>query len=104
MEPAQIIAMVLGSTVLGGVITKSMDWIRDARAGHLQARRAEVDRAKSAEAVALEKRDAAIDAEEEQARKTRIAEESLAIHRRVIIDAPCLGPEALPPYYPSRKD
>ncbi|MCB8043619.1 hypothetical protein JM654_03770 [Microbacterium oxydans] len=45
MEPAQIIAALLGSSVLGGVVTKSIDWIRDARAGHLSERRAEVDRA-----------------------------------------------------------
>lgn len=110
MEPAQIIAAILGSSVLGGVVTKSIDWIRDARAGQLQKRRAEVDRAiaerdgaRTERDEALDERDAAIDAEEEQARRTRIAEESLAIHRRVIIDAPCLGPERLPPY-PSRKD
>jgi len=48
MEPAQIIAAILGSSVLGGVLTKSIDWIRDARAGHLSERRAEVDRPSNA--------------------------------------------------------
>ncbi len=99
MEPAQIIAALLGSSVLGGVIAKALDWIRDARAGHLQQRRAEVDRAFAERDAAFAERDRAVEAEEDQARKTRIAEESLHIHRRVIIDAPCLGPQALPPYF-----
>jgi len=103
MEPAQIIALLAGSTVLGGVITKTLDWIRDARAGQLQARRAEVDRALQDRDKAIEQREAAIEAEDAQARLTRRVEESLAIHRHIIIDAPCLGPTALPPY-PSRKD
>ncbi len=96
MEPAQIIAALLGSSVLGGVITKVIDWVRDARAGQLQQRRAEVDRA-------IAERDKAEDEADALARRGRIVEESLAIHRRVIIDAPCLGPERLPAY-PSRKD
>ncbi len=103
MEPAQIIAAVLGSSVLGGVITKSMDWIRDARAGHLQERRAEVDKATQHAALETKRADAAEAAEDAAARRSRIVEESLAVHRRLIIDSPCLGPEHLPPY-PSRKD
>ena len=103
MEPAQIIAAVLGSSVLGGVITKSIDWFRDARAGQLQKRRAEVDRAITERDKAITDLEAAEAAEDAQARRARIVEESLAVHRRVIIDAPCLGPEALPAY-PSRKD
>lgn len=103
MEPAQIIAALLGSSVLGGVVTKSLDWIRDARAGHLSERRAEVDRA-TQRATAEEKRaDEAEAAEDAAARRARVVEESLAVHRRIIIDAPCLGPSALPAY-PSRKD
>lgn len=103
MEPAQIIAAILGSTVLGGVITKSMDWIRDARAGHLQQRRAEVDKATQHATLETQRADQAEAAEDIAARRARIVEESLAVHRRIIIDAPCLGPEHLPTY-PSRKD
>lgn len=103
MEPAQIIAALLGSSVLGGVITKSMDWIRDARAGHLSERRAEVDRATQRATQAEQRAEASEEAEDAAARRSRVVEESLAVHRRIIIDAPCLGPSELPPY-PSRKD
>ncbi|GGH34279.1 hypothetical protein [Microbacterium album] len=100
---AQLVAALGSSTVLGIVITKVFDWVRDARAGHLQRRRAEVDRAITERDKALVALEASECAEEDAARRVRIVEESLAIHRRVIIDAPCLGPEALPTY-PSRKD
>ena len=103
MEPAQFIAAILGSTVLGGVITKTMDWIKDARAGHLSERRAEVDRATQRATEAERRADASEAAEDAAARRSRVVEESLAVHRRIIIDAPCLGPSALPAY-PSRKD
>lgn len=103
MEPAQIIAALLGSSVLGGVLTKSIDWIRDARAGHLSERRAEVDRAIQRAATEEERANAAEAAEDATARRNRVIEESLAVHRRIIIDAPCLGPSSLPEY-PSRKD
>lgn len=103
MEPVQFIAAFLGSSVLGGVITKSMDWIRDARAGHLSERRAEVDRATQRATQAEQRAEASEEAEDAAARRTRVVEESLAVHRRIIIDASCLGPSDLPPY-PSRKD
>lgn len=98
MEPAQIIAAILGSSVLGGVITKSMDWIRDARAGHLSERRAEVDKATQRASAEERRADEAEAAEDAAARRTRVVEESLAVHRRIIIDAPCLGPSHLPVY------
>lgn len=103
MEPAQIIAALLGSTVLGGIVAKALDWWKDARAGQLQERRAEVDRAIQAKDRETQRADDAEAAEEVQARRVRILEESLAVHRRVIIDASCLGPGYLPDY-PSRKD
>lgn len=91
MEPAQILAAVLGSSVIGGVVVKSMEWIKDAKAGRMQNRRAEVDRA-------IAERDEAEEAEEKLSRRLRVVEESLAIHRRIIIDAQCLGPDKLPKY------
>ncbi len=103
MEPAQILAAILGSTVLGGIVTKIIDWIRDARAGQLQKRRAEVDTATQRADAAERRADAAEAAEDEQARRNRILEEHLAVHRLIIINAPCLGPEHLPAYV-SRKD
>ena len=98
MEPAQIIAAILGSSVLGGVLTKSIDWIRDARAGHLSERRAEVDRATQRATEAEKRADDAEAAENAAARRNRVVEESLAVHRRIIIDASCLGPSELPAY------
>lgn len=96
MEPAQLLTIILSSSVVSGVALRLFDWARDAHKGQLQKRRAEVDRA-------ITRAESAEAAEDAQARRTRIVEESLAVHRRVIIDAPCLGPEALPAY-PSRKD
>lgn len=97
MEPAQLWTLILTSSVVGGVLTKLIDWARDAVSGHLKERRAEVDRA-------IAERDAAKTAEAEWARRVRIVEESLAIHRLVIINAPCLGPEDLPEYPARRKE
>jgi hypothetical protein len=99
MEPAQIIAAILGSTVLGGVVTKLIDWVRDARAGQLQKRRAEVDRAEVEKDKALARADAAEAAEDAEARWCRIVEEGWARDRRTMIAA---GLEPSP--YPSRKD
>ena len=100
MEAAQLITIILSSSVVSGIVLKLFDLIKDARAGQLQQRRAEVDRAETAKDKALARAEAA---EEAQARRTRIVEESLAVHRRLIIDAPCLGPGTLPDY-PSRSE
>ena len=103
METSQVITIILSSSVVSGVALKTIDWIRDARHGQLQKRRAEVDRAITERDKALTDLEAAEAAENAQARRTRVVEESLAVHRRVIIDAPCLGPGHLPAY-PSQKD
>ena len=103
MTSEQIVALILASLTAGGVGTKLIDWARDALAGRMQKRRAEVDRAIAEREKEHEAREAAEDAEAEQARRVRILEESLAIHRRTIIDAPCLGPEHLP-VYPAREE
>ncbi|WP_440942738.1 hypothetical protein [Microbacterium sp. 22195] len=103
MEAAQLITIILSSSVVSGIVLKLFDLIKDARAGQLQQRRAEVDRAETEKDKAIARADAAEAAEEAQARRTRIVEESLAVHRRLIIDAPCLGPGTLPEY-PSRSE
>lgn len=110
METQQIVALVSAVLAIGITGTKLWDWWRDARAGQMQKRRAEVDRAITERDKATERADAealradkAEAAEDTAARRTRVIEESLAVHRRLIIDAPCLGPSHLPPY-PSRKD
>ena len=103
MTSEQIVALILASLTAGGVGTKLIDWARDAVSGHLKERRAEVDRAIAEREKEHEAREAAENAEAEQARRIRILEESLAIHRRTIIDAPCLGPEHLPAY-PAQKE
>ncbi len=100
MTTEQIVALGVAA-LAGGFLAKLVDVIRDARAGQLQKRRAEVDRA-------IKERDAAIarlhESEAEAswwARWSRLLEEALAIHRRRMIDAPCLT-EADLPEYPSR--
>ncbi|MGF3055599.1 hypothetical protein [Microbacterium sp. YY-01] len=103
MEPAQLITLILSSGLVSGVAVKLLDWVRDARAGQLQKRRAEVDRALKERDRAKDRAESAEAAEDMQARRVRIVEESLAVHRRVIIDAPCLGPDYLP-IYPYRKE
>lgn len=103
MEPSQWLALVLGSSVVSGVVVKAIDWVKEARAGRMQQRRAEVDKVAQAKDRETARAEAAEAAEEEASRRVRILEESLAVHRRQIIDAECLGPAALPPY-PSRKD
>lgn len=103
MEPSQWMALVLGSSVVSGVAVKAIDWWRDARAGRMKARRDEVDKATQAKDLETKRADEAEAAEEDRSRRVRILEEALAVTRRQIIDAPCLGPGALLPY-PSRKD
>lgn len=85
MDPVQLIAALGGGGALGAVLVKIIEQVGKRLEMSAANRRTETDRAEAAE------------------RHTRIVEESLAIHRRVIIDAPCLGPEHLPKH-PSRKD
>lgn len=90
VEPTQLIALILGSSVLGGVITKLLDWAKDWRTGAAASRRAEVETAMRELSILR--------------RWARILEESLHLHRRNMIDAPCIDvtdPEQFPPY-PSR--
>lgn len=103
METSQVITVILSSSVISGVALKAIDWIRDARHGQLQKRRAEVDRAITERDKALTDLETAEAAEDAQARRARLVEEALAVHRRIIIDAPCLGPDDLPDF-PSWKD
>jgi len=94
----------------GGLLVKILDWVRDARKGHLQKRRAEVDAAIAERDKARAERDTAIEARDDAVadaawwqRWARIVEEALAIARRRFIDAPCTDPDELDPY-PSRPD
>lgn len=96
MEPTQLITLILSSSVVGGIATKLVDWARDAHAGQLQKRRAEVD---AAHAV----RDKALAEVRWWDRWADVLEEALRLHRRQMIDAPCIDPDDLPPY-PSRPD
>lgn len=96
MESTQLITLILTSTVVGGVAVKLIDVARDAMAGHMQKRRAEVDKAFTA-------RDKALAEARWWDRWADVLEESLRVHRRQMIDAPCIDPADLPPY-PSRPD
>lgn len=96
MEQTQLLTLILSSGVVGGVLMKLLDWARDAHAGHLQKRRAEVD-------TAIAERDKARAEANWLDRWADVLEESLRVHRRQMIDAPCIDPDDLPTY-PSRPD
>lgn len=85
LAPVQLIAALGGGGALGAVLVKIIEQLGKRLEMSAANRRSETDRADAAE------------------RRARVVEESLAIHRRIIIDAPCLGPGDLPAY-PSRKD
>lgn len=75
-----MVITLFGGGVVGVVVKATYEHIAAARTTKAAERRREIDRADAAE------------------RDARILRESLAIHRRVIIDAPCLGPADLPPW------
>lgn len=111
MDTEQIVTLILTSSVGGIVVSKSFDWVRDARAGHLAKRRAEVDKAIGERDKARADRDQALlDLAAARAAHTadtrwwerweRILEEALALVRRRYIDAPCTDPDDLDPYPP----
>lgn len=101
MDLPQWVAILLGPGVIGATIPAIIGWMKDARRGRDQARRIEVDRAERRAERAEKEVDEVEEDLHHHARWSRIMEESLAIHRRYIIDAPCLGPDSLP-MYPSR--
>lgn len=78
MDLTQIIVTLFGGGLVGVVVKIIVDQWRISHDAKAKQRRTEIDRAASAE------------------REVRILKESLAIHRRIIIDAPCLGPADLP--------
>lgn len=80
MDFVQLAALILGSGGIGAVAVKAIEQIGKQAEMKASRRRSEIDRADAAE------------------RKGRILTESLSIHRRIIIDAPCLGPADLPDY------
>lgn len=99
MSAEQIVAIII-ALATGGVLTKLVDWARDARAGHMQNRRAEVDKAIAERDEARRERDAARVEVAWYVRWTRILEEHAAIVRRKFIDAPCTEVDDLDPYPP----
>lgn len=78
MDVTQILVALLGGGVVGVIVKAIIDQWNLARQNKAADRRRETDRADEAE------------------RDNRVYRESLAIHRRIIIDAPCLGPNELP--------
>lgn len=78
MDVTQLVVSLVGGGVVGVVVKIVVDQWNLARSSRAAARRSEIDRADKAE------------------RDLRILKESLAVHRRIIIDAPCLGPADLP--------
>lgn len=103
MENTQLLTLILTSSVVGGVAVKLIDVARDAVAGHLNKRRAEVDKAIAERDKARVERDRALADLGWWRRWADVLEEALRIARRRFIDAPCTDPDELGPY-PSRPD
>lgn len=78
MDATQILVALLGGGVVGVVVKALIEQWNLSRRTRAADRRRETDRADEAE------------------RDNRMLKESLAVHRRIIIDAPCLGPSDLP--------
>lgn len=78
MDVTQILVTLLGGGVVGVVAKAIIDQWSLSRETRAAARRNEIDYAARLE------------------RDNRMLKESLAVHRRIIIDAPCLGPADLP--------
>lgn len=97
------IVSIIIALVMSGVATKVWRHFRDRTSIH--ARRAEVDRIAAKLAQAEAERGRALKERDEEAAKRRRLEESLSATRRIVIEAPCLGQEALPPWpIPTRKE
>ncbi|WP_105567119.1 hypothetical protein [Microbacterium halophytorum] len=78
MDVTQWVVALIGGGVVSLVIKTAVEQWNRARDTKVALRRQEIDRADRAE------------------RDNRILREALAVHRRIIIDAPCLGPGDLP--------
>lgn len=78
MDVTQLLVALLGGGVVGVVVKAIIEQWNLSRQTRTAERRRETDRADTAE------------------RDNRMLKESLAVHRRIIIDAPCLGPADLP--------
>lgn len=96
MEAPTILSLILGSTAGGAIIVKLIDWAREAAAGRVTQRRTEVDSAIKERDMARARADLAEDENERLDIERQELREALYIHRRLIIDAPCLGPDQLP--------
>lgn len=93
MTPEQLGQIILG-LIGGGVGVKALDILWDHIKGRAQNRRSEVDRlARKLKQIETEK-------EHDDSYRRRL-EEHLSRLNRVIIDAPCLGPDKVPAW-PSR--
>lgn len=78
MDTTQVLVTLLGGGVVGIVVKAIIDQWSLSRQSRATARRNEIDYAARLE------------------RDNRMLKESLAVHRRKIIDAACLGPSELP--------
>ena len=84
---AQTIQVIVSGIVglLGGTFGRGLlDHLRETLTGRSRKKRDEVDRAWTRADL--------------EARHRRMLAESLSSHRRIIIEAECLGTDALPPY------
>ncbi len=97
MEAPTILSLVLGSTAGGAIIVKLIDWAREAAAGRMTRRRAEVDTAIRERDLARARADLAENERDAAEVAVMTLREEIYINRRVIITAPCLGQDDLPP-------
>ena len=98
MDSTQFVVTLLSSGVVGAVAVKLVEMLRDYVAGRAQKKRDEVDRA----AQEAEKERRRADEYKSRAFQAEswsdVIEEEARLYRRMIIEAPCLDPNDLPPF------
>ena len=97
METPTVLSLILGSSAGGAIIVKLIDWMRDAAAGRVTQRRAEVDTAIRDRDLARARAEVAESRADKSDDDVLALREEIYVHRRLIIEAPCLGPTHLPP-------
>ena len=98
MEVAQVVTLVLSTSGGTVIVTEVIKWVRESASGRSARKRVEVDRAQAEKQKAVEAKREAQRALDLEASLRRQYAESLSQHRRIIIEAECLGTAELPPW------
>lgn len=93
----EIITYLFGGGAAAILGRELITWAKEAATGRAATKRNEVDRAIKERDEANARADASDDRADAAENSNRMVREDLYIHRRVIIEAPCLGPGHLPP-------